>query len=346
MADQDQLHNHNNNRAIGQPPPKKKRKRLFTEYSDFTAIIEKLSNKYDPRLFACIKYVANMGLKCTTCKRDSNLKGTWTKIYCKNFNYNKIKTHVIDSDVHWRRLNDEEKKLHPKFIALNKSQNDISINTNLPSQLDKIIKAIDLVHLIIKTGCSLNKISPFSDFIGDEMIQTQLKSHYHTDEIIKAMNVHQTKLDHTDIFGPDRTNIFSMSFDGSSRKTRAVKIFDIKGCKIGHGPITKYGVCVDAKKSLADIDVDLTSLMTTDTGDDNRKLVVKVVNEHFGITDWEQLVQLCVDGAGQNMGCNKGCVAQVCCTFSSQLSFHCVPSISLHNYIVISCVLLSAFSHK
>ena len=75
MANQDQSHNHNNNRAIDQPPPKKKRKRLFTEYSDFTAIIEKLSNKYDSRLFSCIDFTANMGLLCTTCQRDANLKG-------------------------------------------------------------------------------------------------------------------------------------------------------------------------------------------------------------------------------------------------------------------------------
>ena len=330
MSDPDQSHNHNNNnddnRPIGQPPPKKKRKRLFTEYNDFTAIIEKLSKRYDPRLLSCITYTENEGLKCSVCGRDANLKGTWTKTYCKNFNYNKIKTHIIDTDVHLKRLNDDEKKLHPKFVALNKSQNDASINSNLPSQLDKIIKAIDLVHLIIKTGSALNKVSPFSDFIGDTMIETQLKSHYHTDQFIIAMNTHQTNVDHTDIFGPDHTNIFAMSFDGSSRKSRAVKIFDIKGCKTGYGPITKYGVCVDAKKSLADVDVDLTDLMTTDTGDDNVKLVVKVVNEHFGINNWEQLIQLCVDGAGQNMGCNKGCVAQVSCTFSSQLSFYCVPS--------------------
>ena len=32
-------------------------------------------------------------------------------------------------------------------------------------------------------------------------------------------------------------------------------------------------------------------------------------------------MQLCVDGASQNMGCNEGCVAQVSSTFSSQLSF-------------------------
>ena len=145
-----------------------------------------------------------------------------------------------------------------------------------------------------------------------------MQSDYHTDQILTAMNTHQINLDHTDIFGKDRTNIFAMSFDGSSRKASAVKIFDIKGCKQGHGPITKYGICVDSKKSIADLDVDLTDLLTsTDTGNDNVRLVSKVVTEHFGITDWQQLIQLCVDGAGQNMGCNKGCVAQVStCTLS------------------------------
>ena len=153
---------------------------------------------------------------------------------------------------------------------------------------------------------------------SDAFIESELNSDYHADQIINAMSKHQINFDHTDIFGADRKNMFAMSFDGSSRKCRAVKIFDIKGCKKGYGPITKYGVCVDAKKSIADVDVDLSDLMTTDTGNDNVRLVVKVVNEHFGIADWQQLVQLCVDGASQNMGCNQGCVAQVSrCTFSS-----------------------------
>ena len=118
MADQDQSHKHNNSRPSDQPPPKKKRKRLFTEYDEFTKIIQKLSKKYDPRLLSCITFTANKGLTCDVCQRDKALKGTWTKTHCQNFNYNKIKTHIIDSDVHWRRLNDDDKKLHPKFIAL------------------------------------------------------------------------------------------------------------------------------------------------------------------------------------------------------------------------------------
>ena len=40
---------------------------------------------------------------------------------------------------------------------------------------------------------------------------------------------------------------------------------------------------------------------------------MKVVTEHFKIEDWQQLVQLCVDGAGQNTGCNNGCVNKQRC---------------------------------
>ena len=45
----------------------------------------------------------------------------------------------------------------------------------------------------------------------------------------------------TQMFG-DGTRMFAMAFDGSSQSTRSVKIFDIRGCKIGVGPMTKYGV--------------------------------------------------------------------------------------------------------
>ena len=59
----------------------------------------------------------------------------------------------------------------------------------------------------------------------------------------------------------------------------------------------------------------MSDLFTTDSGEDNARLIAKVITEDFGITDWKQLVQLCVDGAGQNIGSNNGCVEIVCMHF-------------------------------
>ena len=105
----DHNHNHNHNRPIDQPPPAKKLKRLFTEYDEFIGIIKSLSKKYDSSVLSCNEYTPNKGLKCSVCQRDKALKGTWTRKYCENFNYNKIKTH-IHTAMHKKRLTDDEKK--------------------------------------------------------------------------------------------------------------------------------------------------------------------------------------------------------------------------------------------
>ena len=59
-----------------------------------------------------------------------------------------------------------------------------------------------------------------------------------------------------------------------------------------------------------------TDLFSIDSGADNAKMIKKVVTEEFGISDWTQLVQLCIDGAGQNGRNKKGCVELVCTLFS------------------------------
>ena len=72
--DNENINNHNknnsNNRPVGQPPPAK-RQRLYTDYDEFVNIIKRLSDRYNPVLFACIRYINNKGLICEgTCKKD------------------------------------------------------------------------------------------------------------------------------------------------------------------------------------------------------------------------------------------------------------------------------------
>ena len=53
---------------------------------------------------------------------------------------------------------------------------------NKPSKLDKILKTIDLLFAIIKT-CSALTVEPFSIWGGNTLVDTSLKTKYHTDQI-------------------------------------------------------------------------------------------------------------------------------------------------------------------
>ena len=192
-------HNHNNSNAIerddiaiGQPPPaKKQRQQLFTEYSHFTQIIQKLSTVFDPELLICIKW-SSMGLKCDTCEADKKLIGKWTQKYVEKFNYTKIKKHLM-SPKHTSRLSAEHKQLHPLLRKINTVINKTTINTNIPSKYDQIINSIDLVHVIIKTASALSKAKPFGRW-GEALVDTDLQSPWHVDKFINAMDVHQKAL--------------------------------------------------------------------------------------------------------------------------------------------------------
>ena len=57
---------------------------------------------------------------------------------------------------------------------------------------------------------------------------------------------------------------------------------------------------------------DLSDLLTSDTGMDNVNLIVKVMTQKFNVRDWNRLVGMTADGAGQNMGKYSGCLELVC----------------------------------
>ena len=185
--------NHNNNNPVDKPPPakkrKKERKRLMTSYTEFTNIIDKLGKSYDPVVIKCIRYENKKGLSCDTCKRVNpklnKLNGYWTTKPIANFNFSKIKSH-LHTPKHKTRMSDEEKAKHPD------TRTDVDIKrvetlANLPSKLDRIIKAIELIHTVIKEGCPLSKVKPFNELMGDTCIEPELASSYATDEIINAM---------------------------------------------------------------------------------------------------------------------------------------------------------------
>ena len=276
-----------------------------------------MSNTYGAAVVSCIRYHSD-GLVCDVCSRDPRLKGPWTKTRIKNFNYHKVKVHIIDCDGHKKRLTAEEKAVHPSFKT-----NDAQSNAPSPtaSPLEKIIKGIACVLLVIKEGLPLNKVPAINEFVDEDRITRDLKTPYHTDHILNAMDIHQRKLDLVAIFGEDRSNPFSLAFDGVTHSRRSVKIFDLKAVNES-GPITKYGCCLSGKKSIRDVDVDLSDLLTVDNGADNRRLVVKACTEEFGVTDWRNLVQLCADGAGQNMGEYTGCVELVSLCLIQYVVFH------------------------
>eukprot|EP01084_Bolivina_argentea_P260210 439356_1 len=302
----------NNNNQDGEPP-KKKRKRTWTENTDFVDIITKLGNQYDASLFVCIQYTTK-GLVCDTCNSDKTLKGWFTTHKpCVNFNYTKIRDHVINSDKHYKRMDKDVQCKHPKCKTSKANQEQQRTSENSPSpsllsEFDQIINAIKLIHLNIKILLPDNKIKPISDFIHNNCngaIANKLSSTWHTNEIFDAMNVYQIQCDDIALLGPNKNGKIALAFDGVSQRQRTLKIFFGKGWQ--KGPVTKYVQAMNGKKNVLDIDVDLSDLFTIDTGDDIVRLIRKVVENRLKI-NWNQIVQLAVDGAANNMGVNKGCV--------------------------------------
>ncbi len=309
----------NNNNQDGEPP-KKKRKRTWTENTDFVDIITKLGNQYDPSLFVCIQYTTT-GLVCDTCNSDKTLKGWFTTHKpCVNFNYTKIRDHVINSDKHYKRMDKDVQCKHPKCKTSKANQeqqrtSENSASSSLLSEFDQIINAIKLIHLNIKILLPDNKIKPISNFIHNNCnggIANKLSSTWHTNEIFDAMNVYQTQCDDIALLGPNKNGIIALAFDGVSQRQRTLKIFFGKGWQ--KGAVTKYVQAMNGKKNVLDIDVDLSDLFTIDTGDDIVRLVRKVIENRLKV-NWNQIVQLAVDGAANNMGVNKGCVTTVMCFY-------------------------------
>jgi hypothetical protein len=257
-------HNHNHNRNIDEPPPQKKhktstivRKRRFDHFPSFSSIITRLGREHNECLFTCFKYTNKKGVTCEYCCADNKLAGPFTEQQpIKEFNYSKLKGHIWTAK-HYKRIKDNEiKQFHPLFASTsqnNTKQKEIEqIAIHMLSALDRIINAIKLVHLVIKEGCPFNKVKPLNQFYSNNFIERQLSSIWHVDQIILAMNNHQKHVDHMDVFGVDNKEDFAMCLDGSSASLRSVKIFDVKGWKVGVGPVTKYAVCLDSKKSMVD----------------------------------------------------------------------------------------------
>eukprot|EP01083_Nonionella_stella_P248247 859700_1 len=302
----------------GQPPPSKKYKRTFDTYQAFCTIITKLgsTSALDVRLFTCFSY--HNGAICDECSKDKKLHGWFTKKAVKNFNYSKLLDHVKTKKHYDRISNESIKALHPRHFSptmpsISESQSDqtdTNNNDNCPrfimTDLERIVNGALLVHLVIKEGQPLCKVKPFNDFYHGTFIEHKMGSNWYTTALIDAMDSWQRNQDKLDIFGPEGRSQFAMALDGSSKRARSVKIIDLRGWKRGHGPVTKYGLCLDAKKSLKDENVDLSDLFTTDTGKDNVETIEKVM-AHYEISDWKQLIQLALDGALQNLGKWQGC---------------------------------------
>ena len=111
--------------------------------------------------------------------------------------------------------------------------------------------------------------------------------------------------------GIKRDGKVAIAFDGSTQRQRDMKIFFGKSWKTGSGPVTKYVQGLDPQKNVLLSDVDLSDLLTIDTGSDNVAIIERVVTQRLKI-EWTQLLQMVVDGASNNMGSMKGCATQVC----------------------------------
>eukprot|EP01084_Bolivina_argentea_P121247 214874_1 len=233
--------NLNNPNPVDVPPPAK-RQRRFSQYDKFLEIIRSLGNKYNSSLFVCLTW-SNTGVTCTYCCNDSNLKGFFTSHKpCVEFNYTKLKNHCVQNGIHFKRITDPNvKQLHPHFITAQAQLNTTNNNNNnsnsdsnpvsnpiLYTPLEKILKAMDLIHLHIKLGAPLSKVKPYIEFYDDRFIAQELGSPWYVDEILTSMNTHQKRLDHRDVLGVDGKGNFALALDGSSQSIRSVKIFDMK----------------------------------------------------------------------------------------------------------------------
>ena len=96
-----------------------------------------------------------------------------------------------------------------------------------------------------------------------------------------ATKKHQIQLDHDDLFRVNHNKMFLKAFDGSSVKERSVMTFDLRGCQEGISLVRKYDAGETAKKSLANMDVDLTGSFSTDSDQDDARMIVKVGTEVF-----------------------------------------------------------------
>ena len=316
--DDDDRHNHNHNHQ----PPKKKRKvykRYFSSHEEFVVIIAKLAKQYDGKLFTCLEYVHEHGVYCSDCDADKKLNGHFTKQkYAKTFNFSTLKSHIW-SDKHINRISSKAvKDIHPKLASHNASDNDNANSSKhqtpiyIPTEYDRIINSFGLLHLKIKLGQPFNHLKAENKFIDLECkgaISPDLTSWYATDELLDAMNQHQIQCDDKVLLGTDRTNEIALNFDGATHRNRSTKIFFAKTWN--EGEQTRFVQCLNGKKSIRDIDVDITDLLTIDSANDNVRLIEKVVNERLKI-QWHQLIQLNADGAGQNLGKYNGCATQVC----------------------------------
>ena len=310
--------NNNSNNRNMPAPQKKKYKRARNSYEDFLQIISKLGKDLGSDHFECLVYNAEgAGVTCTVCCSDATLKGFYTVQHpVFEFSYHKFKKHCLENNIHFNRIKDEQlKKKHPKSVYTNPSNettsNTDSVHSSLTTQLDRILNAIDLVHIIVKEGLPLNKAEVFNRRGDSRFVEHNMSSIYYTMEILKAMDCHQRQVDRLDVLGEDGKGDIALAFDGSSKATRSVKIFDMKGWKKGFGPVFKYCILKDAKKSIGELEVDLSDLLTADTGKDNADMIAEVVLQDLQI-QWAQLCQLAVDGAAQNAGEWNGCVMIVC----------------------------------
>ena len=273
-----------------------------------------MGNDYDPRLFACFDYTETRGVTCDTCCGDKKLKGPFSeKKPVQKFSYTNLKDHAWTKK-HTDRMDDDLKMLHPKTMAkAMKEKVSSEMKTVIMSPLEKALVAIKLLHMKCKEGLPDLKVRKISNFIKNncnETIAHNLSSIHNSDEILNAAILHQINCDDIDLLGVKRDRKVALAFDGSTQRQRDMKIFFGKGWKPGSGSITKYVMGLDPQKNVLLPDVDLSDLLSIDTGDDNVAIIEKVVTHRLKI-QWRQLLQLAVDGASNNMGHIKGCAAQV-----------------------------------
>ena len=129
-------------------------------------------------------------------------------------------------------------------------------------------------------------------------------------EILDAMTEHQISCDDDSLLGVHRNGKIALALDGSTHRKRDMKIFFGKAWEKGKGPVTKYIEGLNPQKNIIDVDVNLEDLLTIDTGNDNVRIIEKVVTKRLKIK-WHQLIQLAVDGASNNVGQVKGCATTV-----------------------------------
>ena len=301
-------------------PPKKRqkfdRKRKFDKYEEFVEIIIKLGKDYDPRLFACLEYrKTKNNTICTSCNEDKALKGPFTEHKpAENFDYCSLKKHIW-SKKHTKRMSDDLRLIHPLTFkkALEEQKKMDRSKVLVMSDFEKILNAIKLSHLNIKLGLPDTKQSAFSKFIDVNCMNTtehSLSSSWNVNEILCAMNEYQIECDDVDLLGPKKKQRMTMALDGSTQRHRDMKIFFGKGWKTAKGPVTKYVQGLNPQKNVLEEDVSLADLLSIDTGADNVKIIEKVVKERLGIK-WNQLCQLAVDVASNDIGNVKGCATMV-----------------------------------